>query len=170
MASIIEPTVLDRPASAPSASSPHPRGPCAAGAMWVVVLEDWTALNDHLADWEDLAASALEPNPFYEPWMLLPALESFSGGRRPRIALVFAPHPLRKLDPPILCGLFPLEVRRRYKGLPIKHYRLWDHKYLSLCTPLVRAEYARDCLGTFFDWIAENPDGCSLVELGPVSG
>jgi hypothetical protein len=138
--------------------------------MWVIVLEDWTALNHYLQEWEDLAESALEPNPFYEPWMLLPALESFSGGRSPRIALVFAPHPLRKLDPPILCGLFPLEVRQRYRGLPIRHYRLWDHKYLSLCTPLIRAEYTRDCLGTFFDWVATNPDGCSLIELGSVSG
>ena len=138
--------------------------------MWVVVLEDWAALNHYVQEWEDLAASTLEPNPFYESWMLLPALESFSIGRSARIALVFAPHPLRKLDPPILCGLFPLEIRSRYKGLPIRHYRLWDHKYLSLCTPLVRAGYERDCLGTLLDWLATNPDGCSLIELGAVSG
>jgi hypothetical protein len=138
--------------------------------MWTVALEDWTELNHYLDQWEDLAASALEPNPFYESWMLLPALESFSSGRSPRVVLVFAPNPLRKLAPPILCGLFPLEVRSRYRGLPIKHYALWSHKYLSLCTPLIRAQTAPDCLAAFFSWLELNPDGCSLIEMSSVAG
>ena len=138
--------------------------------MWALMLEDWTGLNQYLEEWDDLAASALEPNPFYESWMLLPALESFSRGRSPRIVLIFAPNPSRKLGPPVLCGLFPLEVRPRYKGLPIRHYALWNHKYLSLCTPLVRAGYARECLAAFFDWLAANPDGCSLIEMESISG
>lgn len=133
------------------------------------MLNAWAELHPYLREWEDLAASALDQNPFYEPWMLLPAVESFSSGREARIVLVFAPHPLGTLAPPTLCGLFPLEVRRRYKGLPIRHYATWSQKY-PLGTPLVRADVARECLGAFLDWLADNPDGCSMMEFGSVAG
>jgi hypothetical protein len=138
--------------------------------MWVTVLDDWTQLNQYVEEWDDLAAAALEPNPFYESWMLLPALESFGKDAHTKFALVFAPNPARKLGPPILCGFFPLVVKPRYRGLPIRHYGLWAHKYLALCTPLLRGGYAVESLGAFFDWLATNPDGCSLIELGFVSG
>jgi hypothetical protein len=133
------------------------------------VLNAWAELDPYLRDWEELAAAAVDPNPFYESWMLLPDVEAFGSGREARIVLVFAPNTLRALEPPTLCGLFPLELRRRYKGLPIRHYASWSHKY-PLGTPLVRADGARECLGAFLDWLADNPDGCSMIEFGSVAG
>jgi hypothetical protein len=131
-------------------------------------LDQWAELHPYVTEWEELAAATLEPNPFYEPWMLLPAVEAFGRGREPRIVLVFAPNPLKKLGPPILCGLFPLELRRSYKGLPVRHYALWSHGY-PLCTPLIRDDRARECLGAFLDWLGSNPDGCSAIEFGFVT-
>ena len=46
-------------------------------SMEVKVIRDSDRLFEHIPAWEDLAAAALEPNPFYEHWVLLPALRHF---------------------------------------------------------------------------------------------
>jgi hypothetical protein len=132
--------------------------------MYVLVIEDFDLLEDHLQAWEDLTADALEPNPFYEPWMLMPALRSFTTRKDVRVVLVFASDPCES----ILCGVFPLEKKPRYKGLPVAAFSLWQHIYCGLCTPLIRAGYGRECLDAFFDWLAES--GCALMEFNLVSG
>src|SRR6185369_12429325 len=47
--------------------------------MSVVIADDLTALEKHVAAWEELAVAAIEPNVFYEPWMLMPALRAYGG-------------------------------------------------------------------------------------------
>jgi hypothetical protein len=39
-----------------------------------------------------------------------------------------------------------------------------------LCTPLLRADAARETLAAFFDWLAAGSHGCSLLELNFVTG
>ena len=133
--------------------------------MSVRVVEDFGLLEDHLRAWEDLSADALEPNPFYEPWMLMPALRSLTAGKDVRVALVFA----NDRGESTLCGVFPLEKKLRYKGLPLAAFSLWQHLYCGLCTPLIRAGYGRECLDAFFDWLASE-SGCALMEFNLVSG
>jgi hypothetical protein len=70
--------------------------------------------------------------------------------------------------PAILHGLFPLERRRRYKGIPVKTLSLWRHLHCFLCTPLVRAERARECVAAFFDWLAGAD--AALMEFNHVTG
>ena len=43
--------------------------------LTVEIVQDITALEQHVAAWQDLAVGAAEPNVFYEPWMLLPRCE-----------------------------------------------------------------------------------------------
>ena len=43
-----------------------------------------------MAAWNELAAAALEPNVFYEPWMMLPAIDSFARGEKLRYVLMYA--------------------------------------------------------------------------------
>lgn len=93
--------------------------------------------------WEELARAALEPNPFYEHWMLRPALDAFACGKDVSVALVWTGE---RLD-----GLFPFVRVPRYKGLPTSALASWQHSYTLLCTPLVRAGAARACLETLFD-------------------
>ena len=97
--------------------------------------------------WEELASAALEPNPFYEHWMLRPALEAFGAGRELRVVLVWAGERL--------AGLFPFERVARYKGLPLPAFKSWRHAHCLLCTPLVRADTARACLEALFDCHAD---------------
>jgi CelD/BcsL family acetyltransferase involved in cellulose biosynthesis len=139
-----------------------------AREMSVVVVRDLEELSRRVGDWEELAAASLEPNAFYEPWMLLPAARAFGEDSELLLALVYAPHPRVESAPPVLYGLFPLERRRRYKGLPVKTLRLWQHLHCFLCTPLVRAERARECVAAFFDWLAES--GEALMEFNFVAG
>ena len=132
----------------------------------ITVLDHPATLAGHMAAWNDLADAALEPNVFYEPWMMLPAIDSFGDCEQLRYVLVYADQGER---PPLLCGLFPLERVARYKGLPFPHVRLWQHKHCFLGTPLVRATHARACLVAFLDWLAEDAHGASAIKWGSIA-
>ena len=142
--------------------------------MSVVIVDDLTALEKHIAAWEDLAAAAIEPNVFYEPWMLMPALRAYGAGRL-LFALVQTPDPARPLGPPLLCGFFPLELKDHFdgisKGLPLKTLCLWrKQEMIYLCAPLLRAGYGREALAAFFDWLGAGDHNSSLMEFGFVTG
>lgn len=132
--------------------------------LQIQILLDADSLQKHIAAWDDLAAHAVEPNVFYESWHLLPAISVF-GPQNSRFVLIFAAPQGQK---PILCGFFPLQLRKRYKGLPLRVLSLWNHDYGSLCLPLLRAGYEKECLHTFFDWLRHNSGVAlfSIDELG----
>lgn len=140
----------------------------------VTVVKDLADLEPYVSAWEDLAAAAIEPNVFYEPWMLMPAIRAFGARLRLRFALVLAPDPARPLGPPLLAGIFPLEQQSQYQGLgkklPVKTLRLWKHEHCYLCTPLIRAGYGREAIAAFFDWLAAGSHGCSLMEFPFIAG
>ena len=102
--------------------------------------------------WDELARAALEPNPFYEHWMLLPALEEFAAGQDVRVVLVWRGE--------TLAGLFPFRRLARYKGLPAATLTSWRHPHCLLCTPLVRADFARSCIEALLDH-----SGSSVLEF-----
>src|SRR4051812_1939823 len=103
----------------------------------VKVLRDVAELRALAPAWEALAAEALEPNPFYEPWMLLPALEAYGAGEGFRCVAVW--------DDGVLGALFPLRLERRWR-LPVGAARSWGHRNMLNGTPLVRAKSAARCL------------------------
>jgi hypothetical protein len=132
----------------------------------ITLLDHPATLAGHMAAWNDLAAAALEPNVFYEPWLMLPAIDAFGRSEQLRYVLVYAD---QADAPPLLCGLFPLERVARYNGLPFPHVRLWQHKHCFLGTPLVRATHARECLGAFLDWLEADAHGASAIKWGVVA-
>ncbi|HEY7544116.1 MAG TPA: GNAT family N-acetyltransferase [Blastocatellia bacterium] len=136
--------------------------------MTVLLIDDPRLLEEHTEAWDDLAACTVEPNAFYESWMLRAAFRKF-GSANIRIALVYAKDKARPNGPPLLCGLFPLEFQSRYKGLPVKVLRLWQNTYCSLCTPLVRADCAREVLSAFFNWLETEGREPSLIEFQTVT-
>src|SRR6185503_4857888 len=108
------------------------RRPTGTGTI-VEVLKDAAPLRALVPDWEALAADAAEPNPFYEHWMLLPALEAYaSAGEDFRCVAVW--------DSGKLGALFPLRLEQRYRGLPLHALRSWTHRNMLLATPLVSAK------------------------------
>lgn len=134
----------------------------------VIVARTVLELQAHLSAWEDLASCAIDPNPFYEPWMLLPAVECLGGAERLMFVLIYANKELHDKEN-LLCGFFPLERRSYYRWLPLPYLRLWKHDYCFLCTPLLRSGYAIQALNKFFDWAASEENDCGIIEFGSVS-
>jgi CelD/BcsL family acetyltransferase involved in cellulose biosynthesis len=102
------------------------------------------ALEAMLPAWEDLAAHACEANPFYEHWILLPALEAQGDGNFHCVCVWLGER---------LIGLLPFERRSSFKGLPAATLSSWRHSAYLLCTPLVRAGAEAECLNAFFGWL-----------------
>jgi hypothetical protein len=123
------------------------------------------ALAEHLAALDGLAAAAAEPNVFYEPWLLLPAVKAFGAGTDLRFALIHARDQLSPDAPATLAGFFPLERENRFRGLPVSVLRLWKHRHCFLGTPLVRRGLVGPCLEAFFRWLAADRAGAPLVEM-----
>ena len=102
--------------------------------------------------------------------MLLPALHNFATGQAIQFVLIFTPDPERPHAAPLLCGFFPLQPHRLYKGLPVPNVRLWQHRHCFSCTPLLRTEFARECLLAFFNWLAAGSRCGVLLEMPVISG
>ena len=153
-----------RPPPAPAAR----RRPSGTGTI-VEVLSDAAALAALVPDWEELAAQAVQPNPFYEHWMLLPALAAYGAGDLRCIAV---------WDDGVLGALFPLRLVRRYRGLPVSGLCSWRHRNMMIGTPLVREKSAAKCLAALvanapapvleFELIAtDGPFYAALTEAAP---
>lgn len=91
-----------------------------------------------IAQWERLAARAAEPNPFFEPWFLLPALGQWGAGEGVRIKAWY--HQGR------LAGLIPIIRCARYYNYPVPHAATWLHANAFCGVPLV----ARGCAEEFW--------------------
>ena len=123
----------------------------------VKVLTGLEAMAAIAPSWENLAAAAIEPNPFYEPWMLLPALELFGLERGFRLITVWTGE---RLD-----AVLPMQRTAGFKGLPLPTLGSWLHRHCLLCTPLVRADGATQTLAALIGWLRADGDGAAVVNL-----
>ena len=140
--------------------------PKATEPFYIEVVKDFEGLKRYAADIADLSGAALEQNPFFEDWMLLPAVKSFGPGLDLLFVFVFARPPSH--SPRLLCGFFPLIRHHRWPGLRLRVYSLWQHTYCPLSTPLVRCDYAHECLEALFNWLAASRGGCQLIEFNNI--
>lgn len=104
-----------------------------------------TQLHDLLAleaAWQALAERAVEPNVFYEPWMMLPALLSFHSKSALEIYTVYADF----LDGSRLVAFLPFERETRAFGWRTRRRRLLRYPYCSLCTPLLDPDFGGPAL------------------------
>jgi Acetyltransferase (GNAT) domain len=132
------------------------------------VVRDLQTLSEFVPAWEELAAAAIEPNVFYEHWMLLPALRAFGAGKNICVVLVLIRDPHKPDAPAILGGLFPLDTR--FGRLGVSALSLWQHVHCYVCTPLLRADAASECMVEFMRWFRSDDAGASMIELGCISG
>ena len=102
-------------------------------------------------DWEELVTNAVEPNVFYEPWTLLPAMDLL---RKHDVQLLFI-YGLsgEESGDRKLIGMFPVEYRKGYRGIPLPYVNLWRHAHCFLTTPLVRRGFEQAALAGFFGWL-----------------
>ncbi len=138
----------------------------AGAAFSVLAIKDIAELETYLPSWDDLAAAAIEPNVFYESWMLLPALRAY-GNDEVSVVLVFDNQAPRRHGKPLLCGLFPT-VRQRRSLVPV--LCLWHHVHCYLAVPLVRTGFGPGVLRALFEWLACAGAGAPLLECGRITG
>lgn len=98
-----------------------------------------------LIAWERLVAHAAEPNPFFEPWFLLPALRQW--GAEERVVAKAWFHEGR------LAGLLPVVRSARYYSHIITHAKGWLHANAFCGVPLIATGHEdafwRDLLAHF---------------------
>lgn len=113
-----------------TASLPMPLTQPGAAVASVRAWREWTEAGRR-AQWQALADSASTPNPFLEPWYLIPSLEAFDTDGNRRLLTVESGGEL--------VGLMPLAKPRRYGRWPLPHLTIWLHPNAFLGAPLVRA-------------------------------
>ncbi len=105
--------------------------------------------------WQRLVETAIEPNVFFEPLCLIPALTHLANAGDVRCILVWAsprsPSAASKAgySGPVLCGLFPIYQDR---GLRMKQ-GIWVHDYAYSGVPLVRSDCASLVIESFLQWL-----------------
>jgi CelD/BcsL family acetyltransferase involved in cellulose biosynthesis len=104
-----------------------------------------------------LLADVLEPNVFYEPWMLAAAMANLPS-EDVRVVVI------RERTAGVT-GIFPFELARRFRGLPMRSLKSWRHIYCFLCTPLLSAEHARPTLQRLLEWLASSEAPARMIEL-----
>ena len=95
--------------------------------------------------WCDLAASASEPNPFYECWFMRPAIQHLTIQSDDKMIGVWRGN--------ILLGLMPVTLAPRYGRLPVWHVENWVHYHCFLGVPLVRVGAEAEFWDTVLDWL-----------------
>ena len=99
------------------------------------------ASEQDLAAWSALATRAIEPNPFFEPELLVPAAALYGG-----IDLG-----LIENGDGELVGALPLRRAHRWRRIPAACLSVWRHADSYLGTPLLAPEAPAEALGALLD-------------------
>jgi hypothetical protein len=148
---------MDLPSSALELQGAWPSGIEQTGKelLSVRVVKDIDQLMRYRTQIEELAGKAREPNIFYEPRMLFPALASYAG----QADLIFVLLMKREdsEDEATLCGFIPLEEKQVYRSLPITCLALWHYPHCFLSTPLLHRDYIEQAVKSLIAWFSTNP-------------
>lgn len=122
-------------------------------------VQHWRAAHvlDNGWDWDDLAHRSSTPNPFFERWALLPALENFAADHPVRLVTLY--------DGETLVGLMPLAISRDYYGKTIPHVSCWLHHNAFCGAPLVAQGYEIAFWSALLDWADDCGKGAPFLHL-----
>ena len=126
-----------------------------------LVCAPWRRMIAETEEWDELARSAAEPNPFFESWYLLPSLQSLDRGGDVSI-LCF-------LKRGRLCGLMPVRREQQYEGWPLPHVGSWLHSNCFFGTPLVAPGMEAEFWRAVLDWADANPAFSFFLHLNKVA-
>jgi CelD/BcsL family acetyltransferase involved in cellulose biosynthesis len=122
----------------------------------------WTSFDrpERRAEWDDLAAKAAEPNPFYERWYLLPSLRALDPKRQVKM--------LRFEFVGVLAGLLPIAREPKYYRWPFPQWRGWAHANCFLGAPLVAKGLERQFWRALLDWADRNAGTALFLHLAHI--
>jgi len=102
------------------------------------------ALHDRaklLSAWEALARDTAEPNCFYAPEMLVPALRHLAEGQDVRL--------IEAWRDGLLIGILPVTVAPRHGRFPIRNVTNWVHRHCFFGAPFIRKGHEADAWDQF---------------------
>ena len=143
-----------RRTSATSTASDRTAAPGrATGAIAIRTVQVADAGARDLAAWSEMAARVLEPNPFFEPEMLVPAAALYGGAE---LALIEKGGDL--------IGALPLRSCRRWRRVPGSCLAVWRHDDCYLGTPLLTPDAPKEALGALIDHARDRGRGLLAFE------
>jgi CelD/BcsL family acetyltransferase involved in cellulose biosynthesis len=107
---------------------------------------------DQLADWQQLAAVALESNIFQDPAFLASALLHIPEGPMPQFVVITQPGS----DHPVWIGVVCLWRHGLDLGAPV--LRGWQSRQSALGTPLLHQDHADLAMDALLDWLIHDAD------------
>ena len=107
------------------------------------------------AEWEQLVADASTPNPFFEPWFLLPSCQEVA----PDIQIAT----LRRDGQ--LIALMPLQRLREYGNRSVPYWGNWIHPNAFCGTPLTIAGAEKHFAQALLSWADEAPGTALFLHL-----
>lgn len=100
------------------------------------------------AQWHELAAGCVTPNPFCEQWFLEPSLRQFDPDGKVRLATLV-------IDGKLV-GLMPIWHDSHYHATPLPHLSNWLHANSFCGEPLVIEHHARRFWDQLLEWCDRN--------------
>lgn len=136
--------------------------PPAAPSGLTTRLVDPKQLAEYEEAWWRLSGTAIAPNAFYDPWMLMPAIRLHEDPTTLRFLLVFGSADKNGVEP--LLGLFPLEIQTKCLHLPIRTLAFWQTRHGLLTVPLIDGNHVWEVLDAFWRWFEHNPLKCRILD------
>lgn len=141
--------------------APAPHAPQIA-----LTARDWREFEqaDRIAAWDLLARAAVEPNPFFESWYLLPALRAFDPHGRVKLLVLEADGQIT--------GLLPVRQESRYYGHLLPHLSSWTHANCFLAAPLIARGFEDLFWSHLLRWADRNAQTALFLHLAhmPATG
>jgi hypothetical protein len=125
-----------------------------------ILCTPWRRMIGKEEAWDELARRATEPNPFFESWYLLPALELLDSRENISI-LCFTRQGL-------LCGLMPVVRQQNYDRWPLPHLGNLHNPYIFSGTPLVAPGSEAYFWRAVLDWADANPALSLFLHLNQI--
>ncbi|WFL77627.1 GNAT family N-acetyltransferase [Altererythrobacter arenosus] len=110
-----------------------------------------------VAQWDSLVEDASEPNPFFEPWYLLPSLAALDPHEEVSVAAFYARGRL--------VGLLPLALAADYYRYPLPHAAAWLHANSFCGAPLIAKGWERQFWQALLAAFDRDPCGAMFLHL-----
>jgi CelD/BcsL family acetyltransferase involved in cellulose biosynthesis len=134
----------------------------ASNGFKVVEICDLHAIRALAATWQALARKS-EPNPFYEPWRLIPAVREFGADQQLHFLFIFP------RDSAEACGFFPMVEKAGSPPLRLPTLSLWEDKYCFLCAPFIGPNEESDTLKAVVEWFSKRLPDFAILELNTIT-
>lgn len=107
--------------------------------------------------WDRLASRAVSPNPFFEPWYLLPSLEAFDPAGEVHLLVLVEGGELR--------ALVPNWRDPSHQGRPLAHFAPWLHANMFCGVPLIVEGTERSFWQAYLAHLDVAPDQAWFLHL-----